>query len=184
MLKRLCTRLTDTEPLKDRYSQIPSQDIRHCLPHAAGEIPSAGIKLFFRRSANRANARAGAAGDAGIRVDHILAFTFADCGNGTFLCAGTARHALIADYICHENYLHTFNALGCVSQCRRLARIRCLQPGNTPSLYSISAKNATTNSGTTGGAGKDGRDEMPVNRKSRPHSCADVMSLPDGAPVR
>ena len=55
--------------------------------------------------ANGANPSARTAGHAGIRIDHELAVTLRDGGNGTFFCAGAARHALVADLICHVQYL-------------------------------------------------------------------------------
>ena len=68
--------------------------------------------LFVRSglsgSADRAHARAGTAGHAGIRVDDKLAVTLRDGGNGTFLCARAARNALVADLICHDKYLLFF----------------------------------------------------------------------------
>jgi hypothetical protein len=71
--------------------------------------PQRGLNPFDRsglgRRSDGANARARAAGHAGIRIDYKLAVTFGDGGNGTFLCAGAARHAFVADLICHVQYL-------------------------------------------------------------------------------
>ena len=57
--------------------------------------------LCLGRRANGANPGASAAGHAGIGVDLELTIALRDGGNGTFLSAGAARHALITDMICH-----------------------------------------------------------------------------------
>lgn len=63
------------------------------------------IESGLGRRSNGANPGARAAGHAGIRIDYELAITLRDGGNGTFLCAGAARHAIVADLICHVQYL-------------------------------------------------------------------------------
>ena len=66
----------------------------------------AGLSVRFGSglggSANGARSGAGAAGDAGVSVDHILAIAFGDGGNGTFLCARATGDALVTDLICHD----------------------------------------------------------------------------------
>ena len=62
------------------------------------EIPS---NLCLVRRSYRAGAGAGAAIDAGIRVDDILAVAFRDCGNRAIRFAGAAGNALVRNYICH-----------------------------------------------------------------------------------
>ena len=59
-------------------------------------------RLSLGGSANGANACASTAGDAGIGVDHELAFAFADSGNGALFCACAACNTVVIDYICHD----------------------------------------------------------------------------------
>ena len=77
----------------------------------ANKNPAEAGSLFksfesgLRGSANRANAGASAAGNAGISVDNELAVSLGDGGNGTFLSARATGDALVADRICHCQYL-------------------------------------------------------------------------------
>ena len=58
--------------------------------------------LFLGRGADGAGARASSAGNAGIRVDHILAIAFADRADGALFRTCTASNALITDNKCHN----------------------------------------------------------------------------------
>ena len=55
--------------------------------------------------AHGAHTGASAAGHTGVRVDVELAVALRDGGDGTFLSARAARDALVADCICHDQYL-------------------------------------------------------------------------------
>lgn len=54
-------------------------------------------------SSYRAGAGAGAAIDAGIRVDDILTVAFRDCGNRAIRFAGAAGNAFVRNYICMDD---------------------------------------------------------------------------------
>jgi hypothetical protein len=60
------------------------------------------VQLVLGRSADRANARASAALNAGIRIDHILAIALRDRVHRALACAGAAADALIRNFICHK----------------------------------------------------------------------------------
>jgi hypothetical protein len=55
-------------------------------------------------SSNRANAVAGAALDAGIRIDFVFAVTLGNCGDGALSLAGAAADAIIRNFISHWEY--------------------------------------------------------------------------------
>ena len=81
-----------------------------------------GFRSGLDRSANGAHARAGAAGDAGIGVDHKLAVAFADGGNRTFLGAGAAGDTFISDYISHDKYLRVMLMASLYTMASEIAR--------------------------------------------------------------
>ena len=59
-------------------------------------------ELSLGRSADGAILSAGAARNAGIRVDDVLAVAFLDRLNGALLCTSAAGDARITDNICHS----------------------------------------------------------------------------------
>ena len=56
----------------------------------------------LRNSASRAGCFAGAALQTKIRIDLVLAITLRNCTYRALAFAGTAREALITNYICHR----------------------------------------------------------------------------------
>ena len=69
------------------------------------EPPSNRLKLGFLGSTNGAGASASAAGDAGIRIDHVLAIAFADGVHGTLFRAGAARDAIVINPVSYTHLL-------------------------------------------------------------------------------
>src|SRR5699024_8180147 len=67
-----------------------AQGIASAFRLKAPERPIVYTKLGFGGSANRANAGAGTAGNAGIRIDDVLAITLADCADRALFRARTA----------------------------------------------------------------------------------------------
>ena len=61
--------------------------------------------LFLSRSSDRARIRACAALDTYFRIDLILAFAFADCGNGALGSTGAAADAFVRNFVSHETNL-------------------------------------------------------------------------------
>lgn len=59
------------------------------------------INLVLLGSLNRANACAGAALDALVCVDFVLAVAFLNAADRTFVRASTASDALVTDLVCH-----------------------------------------------------------------------------------
>ena len=59
----------------------------------------------FLDSAGRACASTGAAADAAVSIDNILAISLSDSAYWTFASTGAAAHARIIDHICHGDYL-------------------------------------------------------------------------------
>ena len=66
-----------------------------------------GLNSCLSRSANRAGARARAALDAGIGIDHILVLSLRDRSNRALGGTGTAGNALIRNLIRHDKFLHS-----------------------------------------------------------------------------
>ena len=64
-----------------------------------------GIGLFLRDRLYRALGRAGAALDAGIGVDDVLAVAFRDRLYRALSRAGAARYTIIRDHISHSKFL-------------------------------------------------------------------------------
>lgn len=60
--------------------------------------------LFFRNSAYRTYACAGAAVDAGVGVDFHLAIAHADCTHGALGFTSATGNTCIADNKCHSKY--------------------------------------------------------------------------------
>lgn len=58
-------------------------------------------ELFLNRSANRAGTGAGAAIDAIVLIDNVLAVLFRDAAYGAFVSASAAGDALIGNLVCH-----------------------------------------------------------------------------------
>ena len=71
-------------------------------------------KLAFLDSLDGALISAGAAGNADISVDNVLAFALGNSLNGALIGAGAAGDTSVSDNVCHDFYLH--NNLVCVSR--------------------------------------------------------------------
>jgi hypothetical protein len=59
------------------------------------------LGLFLNRSANRAGTGAGAAIDAIVLIDNVLAVLFGDAAYGALVSASAAGDALIGNLVCH-----------------------------------------------------------------------------------
>ena len=65
-------------------------------------------KLLFLDSFGGALISAGAAGNADISVDNVLAFAFGNSLNGALIGAGAASNTSVSNNECHDIYLHNF----------------------------------------------------------------------------
>jgi len=63
--------------------------------------PFRNVKLVLLGSSNGANAGTGAALDASVCIDNVLAVSLGNAGNGAFAGAGAAGDAIVADLISH-----------------------------------------------------------------------------------
>ena len=70
-------------------------------------IPIHWEDLAFLDGADRAGICAGAAGDAGIGIDDILAVAFGNCADGALLSTGAAAATGAGNDVSHSSYLHT-----------------------------------------------------------------------------
>ena len=56
-------------------------------------------------STDRANARASAAGNAGVGIDNVLIVAGGNSGDGAVICASAAHDAFVVDLVSHKDYL-------------------------------------------------------------------------------
>ena len=63
-------------------------------------------RLAFLDSLGGALISAGAAGNADISVDNVLAFALGNSLNGALVGAGAAGNTSVSDNVCHDIYLH------------------------------------------------------------------------------
>ena len=69
-------------------------------------MPDGGVVLRLVGGGDGAGASAGAAGNAGVRVDDVLVFALADAADGTCVSASAALYTVVIDYVCHLKHLH------------------------------------------------------------------------------
>jgi len=61
------------------------------------------LKLFSLGSLNRTYTCTGAAVDALVLNNHVLAIAFLDSAGRTFICTSAASDTIVGNYICHSN---------------------------------------------------------------------------------
>ena len=67
----------------------------------AGSVAFTNDELVSLRSVNRASVCAGAAVDALVSVDYVLAVALSDSLSGAVLSASAARDAIVGNLVCH-----------------------------------------------------------------------------------
>ena len=65
-------------------------------------------ELAFLYSFGGALISAGAAGNADVSVDDVLAVALGNSLNGALICAGATGDTSVSDDVCHDIYLHKF----------------------------------------------------------------------------